>query len=271
LLLVAFRRSLRPDLRSGALVLGAYVGGFLLMMTLGAKKFDRYLLPAVPALGVLAAVGLSHALWLLPLRTVDHRLYRVPPRAVGLGVPVALLVWPLVSSSPYFLAYYNPLMGGGAAAQRTVMVGNGEGLDQVARWLNNRPSSENLWVASHSFDILQPLFVGSGEPLRDRVPSDADYVVLYRFQMQIGQSPRVLAEYVGQREPELSGADVPSATDPPPACRFHTRCPKCQELCRSEEPALEPKGGRGLAACHFPLTRREAAERLPGGGAAASD
>jgi len=204
LLLVAFRSSLRPDLRSGALVLGVYVGGFLLMMTLGAKKFDRYLLPAVPALGVLAAVGLSHALWLLPLRTVDHRLYRVPPRAVGLGVAVALLVWPLVSSSPYFLAYYNPLMGGGAAAQRTVMVGNGEGLDQVARWLNNRPSSENLWVASHSFDILQPLFVGSGEPLRDRVPSDADYVVLYRFQMQIGQSPRVLAEYVGQREPELS-------------------------------------------------------------------
>jgi oligopeptide/dipeptide ABC transporter ATP-binding protein len=60
----------------------------------------------------------------------------------------------------------------------------------------------------------------------------------------------------------VPGGDVPSPTNPPPACRFHPRCPKAQDLCRSEEPLLDPKAGGGLAACHFPLTDAEAAERL---------
>ena len=55
---------------------------------------------------------------------------------------------------------------------------------------------------SHSFDILQALIVGSGESLRDRVPGNADWVVLYRFQIQIGHSPRVLDEYLNRRTPE---------------------------------------------------------------------
>jgi oligopeptide/dipeptide ABC transporter ATP-binding protein len=57
------------------------------------------------------------------------------------------------------------------------------------------------------------------------------------------------------------GGDVPSPTNPPPAGRFHTRCPKMQQVCAEQEPLLEPKGPGDLAACHFPLTPEEAAER----------
>jgi peptide/nickel transport system ATP-binding protein/oligopeptide transport system ATP-binding protein len=55
--------------------------------------------------------------------------------------------------------------------------------------------------------------------------------------------------------------DVPSPTNPPPACRYHPRCPKVQEICSQVEPPLEAKGGGTVAACHFPLTQEEAAEQ----------
>jgi oligopeptide/dipeptide ABC transporter ATP-binding protein len=66
------------------------------------------------------------------------------------------------------------------------------------------------------------------------------------------------------RQRHLLSGDVPSPANPPQACRFHTRCPKAQALCSTEEPVLESKGsGGGLAACHFPLSPAEVAERLP--------
>jgi peptide/nickel transport system ATP-binding protein len=71
-----------------------------------------------------------------------------------------------------------------------------------------------------------------------------------------------------RRRRQILGGDVPSPTDPPPACRFHTRCPKCQEVCTREEPPLEPKSGGNLAACHFPLTDAEVQGLAPGATAA---
>jgi peptide/nickel transport system ATP-binding protein/oligopeptide transport system ATP-binding protein len=74
-----------------------------------------------------------------------------------------------------------------------------------------------------------------------------------------------VADPRGRRERQLLTGDVPSPANPPPACRFHTRCPKVEDICRREEPPLEPKGNDTRAACHFPLTREEADLRLPAG------
>jgi oligopeptide/dipeptide ABC transporter ATP-binding protein len=69
----------------------------------------------------------------------------------------------------------------------------------------------------------------------------------------------------GGRERALLSGDVPSPANPPPGCRFHTRCPKAEERCRTEEPLLQDTGTGTRAACHFPLTREEAEARLPAG------
>ena len=66
---------------------------------------------------------------------------------------------------------------------------------------------------------------------------------------------------VGQKRRRIVlGGDVPSPVDPPQGCRFHTRCPLAQELCRAKEPGLEELGGGHLIACH----RRQESERLMG-------
>ena len=55
-----------------------------------------------------------------------------------------------------------------------------------------------------------------------------------------------------ERETILLAGDLPSPANPPPACRFHTRCPYVQPTrCRDEVPPLRPLSTGHLVACHW--------------------
>jgi oligopeptide/dipeptide ABC transporter ATP-binding protein len=45
--------------------------------------------------------------------------------------------------------------------------------------------------------------------------------------------------------------DVPSPMNPPPGCRFHTRCPVAEARCRVEEPPLQQVQAGQWVACHL--------------------
>jgi hypothetical protein len=188
--MLVWRLSPKSRLRAGWMLV--FVLGFGLMMTLGPKKFDRYLLPVFPILVILASLG-----WWLLVSRIGKPLVRAAISAFL----VVLLAFPLVSVYPYPLAYYNPLLGGGAAAQRSVMVGNGEGMDQAARWLTAQPDAANLRVSAHSWDILTGLIPTDGEPLREGVPDDADYIVTYGRRIQMHRWGPSLEKYLAAHPP----------------------------------------------------------------------
>jgi oligopeptide/dipeptide ABC transporter ATP-binding protein len=122
--------------------------------------------------------------------------------------------------------------------------------------------AHDLSVVRHMCDRVAVMYLGK--------------IVEHASSEQLYQHPRMpytgaLMSAVPVADPHLAavkrrqvlGGDVPSPSNPPPACRFHTRCWKAQELCRTTEPTLEPKDGGNIAACHYPLDNQEVKERIP--------
>ncbi|HUJ06016.1 MAG TPA: dipeptide ABC transporter ATP-binding protein [Streptosporangiaceae bacterium] len=76
----------------------------------------------------------------------------------------------------------------------------------------------------------------------------------------LSAAPAADPEAAAARHRIILTGDVPSPINPPSGCRFHPRCPKAQDLCGTEEPALEVKVGdveTHLTACHYPVQTGE--------------
>jgi oligopeptide transport system ATP-binding protein len=67
----------------------------------------------------------------------------------------------------------------------------------------------------------------------------------------IRSAPALNPEAARNRQSIPVEGDIPSPINPPPGCRFHTRCPYRAARCTAEEPLLKDAGGGHWAACHL--------------------
>jgi 4-amino-4-deoxy-L-arabinose transferase-like glycosyltransferase len=198
-----------PGARRGVGLTLAVGLGLAVVLSFLPKKADRYVLPAMPFLAIVAAVGLS--------ALATH--WRRPGVLMMVGGVVAGQTALLAMVWPYPIAFYDPLLGGGTTATRLISVGWGEGLDQVARSLNALPGANRLTVSSTYPEVLEAQFVGHAVDLD--AYDVADYVVTYVAENQRHLTDPALDEAIAARQPiaKATIAGVPYAAvyplDPP--------------------------------------------------------
>jgi 4-amino-4-deoxy-L-arabinose transferase-like glycosyltransferase len=189
--------------------LAAYVLFIYVFSSLSPKKLDRYVMAVFPALEVLAALGYAHVLGLglrvsglgpATLRTGARAGLRVGSWLLIVGVLLVAFVGP---HYPYYLGYYNPVLGGIGRAALELPVGWGEGLEEAAAWLNGQPEAERLRVSAWYSDIFFPYFLGERLSFSSSGKSQlaGDYVVFYINQVQRQKPDAALISYFQSRQP----------------------------------------------------------------------
>lgn len=54
-----------------------------------------------------------------------------------------------------------------------------------------------------------------------------------------------------KRDRIILRGDIPSPSNPPPGCKFHTRCPYAMDVCQLEVPEFKDRGEGHFVACHY--------------------
>lgn len=111
--------------------------------------------------------------------------------------------------------------------------------------------SHDLSVVRHVADRIAVMYLG-------KIVEMADRDELYKAPKH--PYTRALLSAVPIPDPQIEkrrqriilAGDLPSPIKIPSGCRFHTRCPMAEDICRQVEPVFEAKEGREhFAACHF--------------------
>jgi hypothetical protein len=122
---------------------------FIVILSLATKKYDRYLLPALPLLSLLGVLG-----WGLLLRQRPSRV-----RSLTMGGALLALMY-LATAVPYLLHAYNPLLGGALTAQYVMPIGWGEAVSASAQWLAEQPDVAGKTAVAGIAPAFAPFFPG---------------------------------------------------------------------------------------------------------------
>ena len=115
--------------------------------------------------------------------------------------------------------------------------------------------AHDLAVVRHFCPEVAVMYLGKIVEIGDR-ESVYEHAHHPYTQALLSASPDVKQAAIGGRRERIRlEGDVPSPINPPPACRFHTRCWKAQDICKTQEPALLELAPGHQVACHSQLRK----------------
>ena len=95
--------------------------------------------------------------------------------------------------------------------------------------------SHDLGVVRHMSDRVAVMYLGE---IVEIAQTDALYDAPLHPYTQALLAAIPVRDPALKRSHRIVGGDVPSPSNPPPGCRFHTRCPHMRDRCRVEAPVL---------------------------------
>jgi peptide/nickel transport system ATP-binding protein len=111
--------------------------------------------------------------------------------------------------------------------------------------------AHDLSVVRHVSDRIIVMYLGK---LMEVSPAEELYVkpIHPYTSALLGAIPIPDPEENRARERPIIAGEPPNPINPPTGCRFHTRCPRATDVCRTIEPQLTEYANGHLAACHHP-------------------